>query len=195
MILRTWAGSYIETKEYHWSIYWYVALGWLRAIFCMRWDEWRGSLDGRPVMYIKRLFWFPIGYDFKRRKILAVRMDLHKMVRADDPGCFHTHPANAIRIILKGGYTEERLWIEGATGCPDVGYTGCRFPSCSCLKYRKYFFAGNMGIVHTNYCHRIAGLWEDVSYSLWIRGPIIADVQLIGDGWPADKLGIHPERN
>jgi len=70
------------------------------------WDEWRGSLDGRPTMWIKRLFEYK-GY----------RVDLHKFVRADDKECFHTHPAKAIRIVLWGGYYEElesekiKLWF------------------------------------------------------------------------------------
>ena len=53
----------------------------------MRWDEWRGSIDGRPSMLVKRLFerW---GY----------RIDLHKFIRADDPSCYHTHPATAVRV-------------------------------------------------------------------------------------------------
>lgn len=62
----------------------------------MRWDEWRGSMDGRPSMLIKRLFerW---GY----------RIDLHKFIRADDADCKHTHPATAVRVVLWGGYEEE----------------------------------------------------------------------------------------
>lgn len=63
------------------------------------WDEWRGSLDGRPTIYVKHLFC--------RR---GWHIDLHKIVRDDDADCFHTHPAWAFRLILWGGYEEE---IEG----------------------------------------------------------------------------------
>lgn len=76
------------------------------------WDEWRGSIDGRPSMFIRHLLYFK-GY----------RLDLHKFIRADDLTCFHTHPAKAIRIILLGGYTEQiylsslkRKWVIGSIG-------------------------------------------------------------------------------
>lgn len=62
----------------------------------INWDEWRGSLDGRPIMWIKNLLSFR-GY----------KLDLHKFVGADDSQCFHTHPARALRVILWGGYIEE----------------------------------------------------------------------------------------
>lgn len=65
----------------------------------MRWDDWRGSFDGRPTMWIRRLF------SFRGRAI-----DAHKFVGADDPGCFHTHSARCFRIVLWGGYVEE---LEG----------------------------------------------------------------------------------
>lgn len=60
------------------------------------WDEWRGSIDGRPALYIKRLVRF-----------FGFRIDLHKFVRADDRDCFHTHPAWAVRVILAGCYMEQ----------------------------------------------------------------------------------------
>lgn len=62
----------------------------------MKWDEWRGSMDGRPTLWVKHLFcrW-------------GCHVDLHKMVGPDDVDCFHTHPAYAIRIIVWGGYLEE----------------------------------------------------------------------------------------
>ncbi len=43
------------------------------------WDEWRGSMDGRPTMLIKRLIRWG-----------RFRVDLHCFVGSDDPGCFHT---------------------------------------------------------------------------------------------------------
>lgn len=75
------------------------------------WHEWRGSLDGRPVMRIRYL-WAWRGF----------RLDLHCFVRADDIECFHTHPRWAIRWVIWGGYIEElhsrerRLWWPGRIG-------------------------------------------------------------------------------
>jgi hypothetical protein len=70
------------------------------------WDEWRGSLDGRPTMWIKHLL-----------SHKGFKVDLHKFVKADDKECFHTHPAKSIRVILWGGYFEEletgeiKIWL------------------------------------------------------------------------------------
>ncbi len=72
----------------------------------MKYDEWRGSLDGRPVLWIRHLL---CGRGF--------HVDIHKMVLADDADCFHTHPALAIRLVLWGGYVEQmedgrwQLWF------------------------------------------------------------------------------------
>ena len=120
------------------------------------WDEWRGSFDGRPVMYIKRLL-----------RIGGWRLDLHKFVRADDEGCFHTHPAYALRVVLWGGYEEE---VEIGT---------------SALTYHRFWGPLNFGIVQPTYCHRVSKVLNGVSsYSLWLRAPAWYDVQLRGNGWP-----------
>ena len=77
----------------------------------MLWDEWRGSMDGRPVLWVKHLL---CGR--------GLHIDIHKMIAPDDADCFHTHPAHAIRIILWGGYAEElegarwRMWRPGMIG-------------------------------------------------------------------------------
>ncbi len=77
----------------------------------MKWDEWRGSMDGRPTLWVKNLF---------RRSGRCV--DVHKMIDKDDANCFHTHPAYAVRVILWGGYVEEleggrhRMWLPGMIG-------------------------------------------------------------------------------
>jgi hypothetical protein len=114
------------------------------------WDEWRGSMDGRPTLWVKHLFCH-FGW----------HVDLHKMIGVDDEQCFHTHPAYAIRVILRGGYVEELedkrlvLWLPGGIGIVK--------PTCS---------------------HRIANLVnERVSYSLWIRFRKRAKVYLRGEGW------------
>jgi hypothetical protein len=117
----------------------------------IHWDEWRGSNDGRPAMYIKRLFerW---GY----------RIDLHKFVRADDEGCFHTHPATAVRIVLWGGYVEQ---VE-----TNLGF----------YKWRRCR-SGFVGIVRPSHCHRISKLINGRnSYSLWLRGRVTAKIEIRG---------------
>jgi hypothetical protein len=114
------------------------------------WDEWRGSLDGRPVMYIKTFM-----------RIKGFKISLHKMVRADDKDCFHTHPSKAIRIILWGGYTEEFL-LHGV---------------------KKTWKPLNIGFVSPELSHRIDSLINKNSYSLWIRWPKTHKVKSEGIGW------------
>lgn len=115
----------------------------------MNWDEWRGSLDGRPTMGIRTLL-----------SGLGCRIDLHKFVAIDDPGCFHTHPAYAVRVILRGGYVEE---LEDGT--------------------LRAWRAGDIGVVAPNCSHRVA-LVLGQAYSLWLRGPKVTQFELRGDGWP-----------
>lgn len=142
----------------------------------MKWDEWRGSLDGRPTMWIKRLLRIPLYRS--RGRWRSIRLDLHKMVRPDDEGCYHTHPAWAIRLPLWGGYIEQKH-TPGTT-----------------IKWCYWRRPLEISIVRPRFCHRVDSLLNGrVSYSLWLRGPIIADVELHGDGWPPEKRGAHPERN
>jgi hypothetical protein len=116
----------------------------------MRWDEWRGSMDGRPTLWVRHVL---CGF--------GRHVDLHKMVAKDDPDCFHTHPAYAIRVILWGGYVEE---LEGG-------------------KHRMWC-PGMFGIVKPTCSHRIAGLRNGrFSISLWIRFRKRGKVELRGAGW------------
>jgi hypothetical protein len=113
----------------------------------VKWDEWRGSFDGRPALYIKKL-WQPFG----------CTVQLHRFVRADDEGCFHSHPAWAIRIILKGGYFEELA--DGK---------------------KRAWFPGEIGVVRPSFEHRIDSLINGKdSWSLWLRGPKIAKINVRG---------------
>lgn len=116
------------------------------------WSEWVGSLDGRPTMYVTPLLAWR-GW----------RVDLHKFVGTDDPDCFHTHPAWALRLVLRGGYIEE---IEGGN------YNG--------------WFTGAFGLVPPSLSHRVAALHPAGAITLWIRGPKVARIQLRGPGWPRD---------
>jgi hypothetical protein len=138
----------------------------------MGWHEWRGSLDGRPTMYIKRLLQLP----FWRRagKLLSCRVDLHKFVAADDEGCFHTHPAYAIRLVLWGGYVEQAAHDDQESGVLRTEHV--------------WWEPGDIGLVRPELAHRVARLLKGrASYSLWLRGPICADVKLVGDGWAKQK--------
>lgn len=114
-------------------------------------DEWIGTVTGRATLWNKRLL-----------SAWGWRVDLHRMVGADDARCFHTHPAWALRIVLSGGYVEElesgesRAWLPGA-----------------------------FGVVRPSLSHRITALLNGRdSYSLWVRAPKCAAIELRGPGWP-----------
>lgn len=122
----------------------------------MQWDEWRGSLDGRPTLWIKTLW-----------SVRRIKFDLHKMVAKDDEDCLHTHPAYAIRVILRGGYVEE---LEGGA--------------------HRMWLPGMVGLVKPTTSHRICGLRNGrASYSLWIRFKKRASVHLRGKGWDKQAAG------
>lgn len=104
----------------------------------IKWTRWAGSNDGRPAMYTKVLFSF-MGFE-------AI---IHCFVRADDPTCFHTHPAYAFRLILWGGYEEE---LGDGTFAE--------------------WHIGDAGVVKPDLEHRISRLLNGKeSWSLWLRGP------------------------
>lgn len=107
-------------------------------------------MDGRPTLWARHLF-------CRRGR----HIDLHKIIAKDDPECFHTHPAYAIRIILWGGYVEE---LEGGR--------------------HRMWRPGMIGLVKPTCSHRIAGLRNGrVSISLWIRFRKRAKTFLRGEGW------------
>lgn len=88
------------------------------------------------------------------------KITLHKFIAADAEGCFHSHPATAIRWIIEGGYVEE--FPDGRT---------------------KTIKPGHVGLVYPNMKHRIADLLAHESISLWIRGPKTHEIELTGPGW------------
>lgn len=124
----------------------------------LQWDEWRGTDDGKVTMRIKHLV------SWRGR-----RLDLHQLIAPDLPGCFHTHPACAVRLVVWHGYVEEvERYDEVAT-------------------YSRSWPPGRIGIVRPDLCHRIASLPRGTSYSLWLRGPKTHEAQLRGPGWLQQK--------
>jgi len=143
--------SYGAARRWHWTSPW--------------WFEWRGSKDD-PTMLIARLLFIPLWYDRKAQKWRSIRVDIHKFIRPDDEGCFHSHPAYAIRVPFWGGYVEE-LWN----------------PMYYPVRDMMYWWPISVGIVTPGLVHRVHRLMKTVSFSLWIRGPICTDGHLIGPGW------------
>lgn len=120
----------------------------------MKWDEWRGSLDGRPTFYSKRIF-----------TVFGWRVSIHKFVSTDDDGCFHSHPATAFRVILWGGY-EEEIRVSAVQ---------------TYLRKRRPLHAS---FVQPYLVHRVHSLINGrASYSLWVRGPKTNQIELLGGGW------------
>lgn len=129
----------------------------------IEWDEWRGQ-ENAPSMLIKRLIWIPVWWWGGNWK--AIRIDLHMMVDIDEPECFHTHPAYAIRCVYSGGYWEEVV------------------SECGSIRAFIQWQPMQIGLVRPSLRHRIAALPNfRASYSLWIRFPICAEVHMRGDGW------------
>jgi hypothetical protein len=118
-------------------------------------EEWRydvvvGSHDDKPTMLIRHLFHWR-GW----------RIDLHRMVDVDAAACFHTHPAWAVRIVLRGGYVEEMA--DGK---------------------RRTWRPGMIGVVRPSLAHRVDKLRNGIeSWSLWLRAPKRHRIVLIGNGW------------
>lgn len=118
----------------------------------MKWDrqitnEWDGS--GPPIFFIKWLV-----------KRWGCSIQLHYFVQPDRPGCFHTHPAWAFRLVLWGGYREEMG--DG--------------------RMRRWF-PGRFGIVPPTLEHRIDGFLrkkQKGSLSIWFRGPITENIETRG---------------
>lgn len=125
------------------------------------WDRWIGNdpvggVDS-AVLWIKHLLhWERLGW----------RIDLHKIVQADAPNCFHTHPAFAWRIILpwngSKGYTEEV--VDRMTG----------------ETYHQDWMPGNVGLIEPSFTHRVSKVIAGPSYSLWLRGRCTEDIFIGG---------------
>lgn len=156
------AGVFFAWRNAHWFMvaqqlgFTLLSLRGLWIRFGKAWlddyDEWvSGDTLLAPTMLIKHL----AGYRGRR-------LDLHTMIAADAPGCHHTHPGRAIRLILWGGYVEE---LEDGT--------------------LKAWRPGSIGLVRPELCHRIHALQRGRSYSLWLRGRKTHKIELRGPGWKA----------
>lgn len=119
------------------------------------------------------------------------RLDLHKFVRADDASCFHTHPAKAFRLILWGGYVEERLPTPTCAGFRLLGF-GAKdaiklirsenLTAADPMRTFEMFRPGFLGFVRPELCHRIHALRNgSSSYSLWLRGPKTTEIEIHGE--------------
>lgn len=118
------------------------------------WHGWRGDLHGNPTFFYRDLFNFR-GW----------RVSIHKFVATDAYDCYHSHPANAYRFVLWGGYDEE-VYVD-----PDFTY----------LEWVRFL---SFSKVTPDYIHRIHSLKNGKSsVSLWIRGPKTDEIKLIGEGW------------
>lgn len=128
------------------------------------WDRWIGNLDGEPAYFQKKL-----------ASAFGWTLRLHKFVKADNPGCFHSHPAHALRLVLWGGYVEEEMQRVGSQG--------------SMIPRLRSWVPGMAGYVAPAFVHRIERLRNGrTSYSLWLHGPKVASIELHGLGWPDDLL-------
>lgn len=113
----------------------------------MKWTRFIHNGDGRPVFFIK-----------ETPKFFGCRLAIHRFVAADAPGCFHSHPAWALRIVVWGGYVEELA--DGR---------------------KRSWFPGRIGIISPDFEHRIDRLRNGrSSVSLWFRGPRIAAINVRG---------------
>lgn len=145
------------------------------------WDRWVANrpedTDESAVLRIKHLF-----YSGKR----GWRVDFHRFDRADAVGCFHSHPALAVRVVVWGGYVEE-VWKgepckrlckeleEGKFSCGAV----CRRAKSEF----KEWLPGMIGIVRPEFIHRVNHLRGRRSYSIWIRGRVTHQIRTVGPGY------------
>jgi hypothetical protein len=136
-----------------------------RFSFGWRWDYWYHR--ERPIeeafILNKFLLVAPLPWRFagqwERR---AVRINLNKILVSPDEN-FHSHPATAIRIILKGGYKE---WEWRADG----------------NHISRTWRPGMIGVMPPGYRHRIYELLGGPSYTLWLRGVVTSDIWYVADG-------------
>lgn len=105
-------------------------------------------------------------------KIAGWQLALHKFEQADPAGCFHSHPAWAWRLVLWGGYVEEVAAFE---------LVESEIFNAGTVIYFERWHVGRFGFIAPEFEHRIDRLLNGrSSWSLWIRGPIIAPINVRG---------------
>lgn len=88
-------------------------------------------------------------------------VEMHVMRNPDDPGCFHSHPADrSMRMVVEGGYVEQREGGDLYTVSP-----------------------GTFSEVRHDLSHRIDRVLGERSVSLWWRGVRRHEIRLTGPGW------------
>jgi hypothetical protein len=108
----------------------------------MKWDYVEAG-----ILHIKKLVSFG-----------GFQINLHRITGRDHVNVFHSHPAKAIRILLKGGYIEE---------VPKGRYSDY-----------DYWHCGRIGFIEPQFVHRIAHVEDNGSWTLWIRWPITHKIKL-----------------
>lgn len=108
----------------------------------MKWDYVEAG-----ILYIKHLI-----------RLGGFQVNLHYITGVDAIDCYHSHPAKAFRIILRGGYIEE---------IPDYRYSDY-----------EYWHPGRCGMMQPEFIHRIAHVEDGGSWTLWIRWPVTHPIKL-----------------
>lgn len=112
-----------------------------------------------PIFYSYRLFTFSSGWS----------VNVHRVVAPDPAGRFHGHEGLNYRIILKGGYVEERYR-------PELGH------------WRHVVRPGTISKITPHLIHRFDRLLNgSESVTLWLKGPKTHPLRLYGDGWPVEQ--------
>lgn len=105
-----------------------------------------GASPSGPIVMQSKFLWDEWGFSAQLHKFVAIC--------ADEPA--HNHQATVgYRQILLGGYDEEVTIGTGAEA----------------RTLRKCWRAGDCGLIHHNYMHRIVSIQPEGAMSLWIRGP------------------------
>ena len=133
---------------------------------------WRGGTAEEPTFLSRELFTFR-GWTF----------ELHGFTSVDFEGEFHSHPYDAYRFVLSGGYVEEVVpeacaYIVRADGIKEI----------TCATERAAFFEGNHGEVKWSHRHRIDQLYRPalappeeehpMVFTLWAHGPRTHETEL-----------------
>lgn len=131
----------------------------------------RGGDEAVPTFFSRELFTFN-GWT----------VELHGFNATDYEGEFHSHPYDAYRFILSGGYVEEVVPKSCAYLVRDDG-----IKEITCETQRCVFYEGEHGPVEWSHRHRISELITPVHsedsdnkmvFTLWFHGPRTRETEL-----------------